>query len=187
MQVYGEAVAGDVAARQRQTYDTLLALDDAPFIVQRPAMFSPAAAAQDEANLRGSFGRFAQILLPLEYTDWVQESRAHVQSCYLGAWTSLNKVSIRGRRALEFLSRTGLNDLSGSRPGRSGITSSSTSMAGWLPRACCAGSARRSSSTPGSCDWLVWQFSQGSWDADVADNSPETGNQGYRRGPAVQA
>ena len=28
--------------------------------------------------------------------------------------------------------------------------------------------------TAGSCDWLVWQFSQGGWDAEVTDISPET-------------
>ena len=27
--------------------------------------------------------------------------------------------------------------------------------------------------TAGSCDWLAWQFSRGSWDAEVADISPE--------------
>ncbi len=66
----------DTAARQRQTYEALLKLDNAPFITERPALFSPAAAAQDEANTKGGFGRFAQILLPLEYTSWVDESLA---------------------------------------------------------------------------------------------------------------
>jgi len=28
--------------------------------------------------------------------------------------------------------------------------------------------------TAGSCDWLAWQFSQGAWDAELIDISPET-------------
>jgi hypothetical protein len=27
--------------------------------------------------------------------------------------------------------------------------------------------------TAGSCDWLLWQFSRGSWDAEVTDLSPD--------------
>ena len=102
------------AARQRQAYEALLrAGDDAPFISERPALFSPAAAAQDESNRKGAFGRFAQILLPQEYADgWLAESQAHVQSAYLGDWTSLNKVTVRGREALQFLSRSSFRDLS---------------------------------------------------------------------------
>ena len=103
----------DTAARQRQAYDTLLRTGwDAPFIEERPALFSPAAAAQDDANPKGAFGRFAQLLLPQEYADgWLAESQAHVQSAYLGDWTSLNKVTVRGRQALEFLSRLSIRDL----------------------------------------------------------------------------
>jgi hypothetical protein len=74
----------DVAARQRKTYEELVRLDDAPFITERPALFSPAAAAQDEGNLKGCFGRFAQILLPMEYTNWVEESVAR-RGCW-PAW-----------------------------------------------------------------------------------------------------
>jgi vanillate/3-O-methylgallate O-demethylase len=45
-------------------------------------LFSP-AAAQDEANAKGGYGRFARILLPLEYGSWPQEAQAHVRSAYL--------------------------------------------------------------------------------------------------------
>src|SRR6266568_2400163 len=102
----------DVVAQQRSTYEAVLRLNEAPFVTERPAMFSPAAAAQDEANTRGTFGRFAQLLLPEEYSDWVEESAAHVGSCYIGDWTSLHKVKVHGPQALEFLSRLGMRDLS---------------------------------------------------------------------------
>jgi glycine cleavage system aminomethyltransferase T len=165
-----------VAARQRQAYETLLTHDDGPFITERPAYFSPAAAAQDEANLKGAFGRFAQILLPTEYADgWQAESQAHVQSAYLGDWTSLNKVVVRGRQALQFLSRSGLRDLS-----RFSIGQVKHHVQldehGWVASEgiLYRQGAEEFTYTAGSCDWLVWQFSQGGWDADIIDISPET-------------
>jgi glycine cleavage system aminomethyltransferase T len=167
----------DVAARQRQAYDTLMRTgNEAPFIDERPALFSPAAAAQDDANPKGAFGRFAQLLLPQEYKDgWLAESQAHVQSAYLGDWTSLNKVTVRGRQALEFLSRSSYRDLSRFELGQvkhhvqldsGGYVASEGIL--------CRLGADEFQYTAGSCDWLVWQFSQGSWDAEITDISPET-------------
>jgi len=164
----------DIAARQRETYEALYRLDDAPFIAERPALFSPAAAAQDDANLKGCFGRFAQILLPLEYTNWVEESVAHVQSCYLGDWTSLNKVRVQGRQALEFLSQAGLNDLSRFEIGQikhhvqldeNGWVASEGILLRLGPE--------EFMYTAGSCDWLAWRLRQGGWDADLTDISPD--------------
>ena len=85
------------AARQRQAYEAMLNDDAEPFITGVPVLFSPAGAAQDEANPKGGYGRFAQILLPMEYGSWAQEAQAHVRSAYLGDWTSLSKVLLRGR------------------------------------------------------------------------------------------
>jgi glycine cleavage system aminomethyltransferase T len=165
----------DVAARQRQAYEAVLKHDDGPFIAERPVLFSPAAAAQDEANLKGGYGRFAQILLPLEYTSWAEESAAHVRSAYIGDWTSLNKVSIRGRQAPEFLSRSGLNNLSRFEIGqiRHHVQ---LDEHGWVASegVLCRLGEEEFVYTAGSCDWLVWQFSQGRWDAEVTDISPET-------------
>jgi glycine cleavage system aminomethyltransferase T len=165
------------AARQREAYEALLlAGNDAPFISERPALFSPAAAAQDDANPKGAFGRFAQILLPQEYADgWLAESQAHVQSAYLGDWTSLNKVTVRGRQALEFLSRSSFRDLSRFEIGQV-KHHVQLDEHGWVAS---EGIVYRLGEeefryTAGSCDWLVWQFSQGGWDAQVTDISPET-------------
>ena len=165
------------AARQRQAYDALLRTgNDAPFIDERPALFSPAAAAQDDANPKGTFGRFAQLLLPQEYADgWLAESQAHVQSAYLGDWTSLNKVTVRGRQALEFLSRSSIRDLSRFEIGQI-KHHVQLDEHGWVAS---EGILYRLGEeefryTAGSCDWLVWQFSQGSWDAEITDISPET-------------
>jgi glycine cleavage system aminomethyltransferase T len=138
------------------------------------ALFSPASAAQDDANPRGSFGRFAQILLPLEYTDWVEESAAHVRTCYLGDWTSLSKVRVRGRQAREFLSWLGMNDLS-----RFAIGQIKHHVQldenGWIASegVLCRLGDEEFVYTAGSCDWLLWQFTRGDWDAEVSDVSPD--------------
>lgn len=137
-------------------------------------LFSPAVAAQDEANPKGGYGRFAQLLLPLEYTDWVEESLAHVESCYLGDWTSLSKVRVRGRQALEFLSWAGMNDLSRFHIGQI-KHHVQLDENGWVAS---EGVLIRLGDeefvyTAGSCDWLLWQFGRGTWDAEVADLSAD--------------
>jgi vanillate/3-O-methylgallate O-demethylase len=163
------------AARQRQAYEAMLNDDTGPFITGVPVLFSPAGAAQDEANPKGGYGRFAQILLPMEYGSWAQEAQAHVRSAYLGDWTSLSKVVLRGRQALEFLATAGLNDLSRFETGqvRHHVQ---LDEHGWVAS---EGVLVRLGEeefgyTAGSCDWLAWRFSQGNWDAELADISPET-------------
>jgi glycine cleavage system aminomethyltransferase T len=163
-----------VAARKRQAYEAMLNDDAGPFITGVPVLFSPAGAAQDEANVKGGYGRFAQILLPLEYGSWGQEAQAHVRSAYLGDWTSLSKVLLRGRQGLEFLSRAGLNNLSrfGTGQVRHHVQLDGN---GWVAS---EGILIRLGEeefiyTAGSCDWLAWQFSQGRWDAELTDISPE--------------
>lgn len=164
-----------VAARQRRAYEAMLNDDAGPFVTGVPVLFSPAGAAQDEANVKGGYGRFAQILLPLEYGSWAQEAQAHVRSAYLGDWTSLSKVLLRGRQSLEFLSRAGLNDLSRFETGqvRHHVQLDEN---GWVAS---EGILIRLGEqefmyTAGSCDWLTWQFSHRGWDAELTDISPET-------------
>ena len=164
----------DIGARQRSTYEDLVRTDGAPFIAERPALFSPAAAAQDEGNLRGIFGRFAQILLPLEYTAWVEETQAHIRSCYIGDWTSLHKVRIQGRQALEFLARLGMRDLSRFETGQIKHhvqldEHGNIASEGVL----CRQGPEDFVFTAGSCNWLLWQFSLDPWDAQVTDISPD--------------
>jgi glycine cleavage system aminomethyltransferase T len=164
----------DIAAQQRRTYQSLLDHNDGPFITERPPLFSPAAAAQDEANAKGTFGRFAQVLLPLEYTNWVDESLAHLRTCYLGDWTSLNKVTIRGPQALEFLGRLGMNSLSRFEIGQI-KHHIQLDEHGWVASegVLCHVGPEEFVYTAGSCDWLRWQFSTGDWDAEVVDVSPD--------------
>ncbi|MFD7811547.1 aminomethyl transferase family protein [Streptomyces sp. NPDC059785] len=164
-----------IADRQRAAYEAIAASGaDAPFLTERPALFSPAAAAQDILNVRGTYGRFAQILLPMEYSHWTEEATAHVRSCYLGDWTSLHKVRLRGPQAFAFLGQLGMRDLSRFETGQikhhvqldeNGYVASE----GVLTRT----SEQEFVYTAGSCDWLLWQLSQGEWDAEATDISAE--------------
>ncbi|MER5428515.1 aminomethyl transferase family protein [Streptomyces sp. NPDC002588] len=163
-----------MAEAQRSTYESVLRLRDAPFVAERPAYFSPAAAAQDESNPQGAYAPFAQILLPLEYTGWIEECAAHVTSCYLGDWSSLHKVVVRGRQALDFLAWLGIRDLSRFEHGQikhhvqldqNGLVASEGIL--------CRLDEEEFLYTAGSGDWLIWQLSQGSWDAEVEDVSPD--------------
>ena len=163
------------AARQRQAYEAMLSGAAGHFSTGVPVLFSPAGAAQDEANGKGGYGRFAQLLLPQEYGSWAQEAQAHVRSAYLGDWTSLSKLLLRGPQALEFLSRSGLNDLSRCAVGqvRHHVQLDGN---GWVAS---EGILVRVGEeefiyTAGSTDWLAWQFSQGSWNVELSDISPET-------------
>ncbi|MEU6256739.1 aminomethyl transferase family protein [Streptomyces sp. NPDC047043] len=164
----------DMAEAQRSTYEAVLRLKDASFIAERPAYFSPAAAAQDQSNAQGAFAHFAQILLPLEYTDWTEECAAHVTSCYLGDWSSLHKVVVRGRQALEFLAWLGIRDLSRFEHGQI-KHHVQLDQNGWVASEgiLCRLGEEEFLYTAGSGDWLIWQLSQGSWDAEVEDVSPD--------------
>ncbi|MER6957850.1 aminomethyl transferase family protein [Streptomyces sp. NPDC000618] len=164
----------DGMARQRDTYEAVLRLREARFVAERPPLFSPAVAAQDEANARGAFGHFAQTLLPLEYSGWVDESAAHVRSCYIGDWTALHKVSIRGRQALEFLGRLGMRDLSRFETGQI-KHHVQLDENGWVASegVLCRVGIEEFVYTAGSCDWLLWQLSEGGWDAEAIDISPD--------------
>ena len=164
----------DVSAQQRQTYEAVVKLADAPFIVERPPLFSPAAAAQDRSQAAGRFGTFAQMLLPLEYTTWVEENQAHVQSCYLGDWTPLNKVSVRGPQALDFLSRLGVANLSTFEVGQVKHHLQLDELGRIASEGVlCRLDREEFYYTAGSADWLRWQFSLGTWDAVVEDVSPD--------------
>jgi glycine cleavage system aminomethyltransferase T len=170
---HSEPDQGAVTSRQRRTYEDVVRLSDAPFVVERPPLFSPAAAAQD-ATAIGTLGQFAQMLLPQEYTTWTEESVAHVQTCYLGDWSPLHKVRVRGSDALAFLSWLSYRDLSSFAVGEikhhvqldhNGFVASE----GVLRRT----GPEEAVYSAGSCNWLVWQATQRDGDVEVEDISPD--------------
>lgn len=163
-----------VGAQQRQTYEAVVKLAGAPFVTERPPLFSPAVAAQDHSNAAGRFGQFAQMLLPVEYTNWVEENQAHVQSCYIGDWTPLNKISVRGPQALDFLSWLGVANLSAFEIGQIKHHIQLDEMGRIASEGVlCRLDREEFLYTAGSADGLSWQFSCGNWDASVCDISPD--------------
>jgi vanillate/3-O-methylgallate O-demethylase len=91
---------------------------DREFYLERPAVFSPAAAAQDASNSSRMLWNWAPIWLPWEYTNWLEEGRSFHESAYIGDWSGLVKVNFKGPDALAFLTHVGTNDLSTFRVGR---------------------------------------------------------------------
>ncbi|MDR7184348.1 glycine cleavage system aminomethyltransferase T [Microbacterium trichothecenolyticum] len=161
-------------ADQRERYDRLKADPRGAFDRERPAIFSPAAAAQDEGNGRTTVKRFGPLYLPSEYTGWSEEAAAHVESAYLGDWSSLAKVHVRGPEALSFLGWLGMNDLSRFELGQVKHHVQLDEHG----RVASEGILLRLGDdeflyTAGSGDWLLWQLSQGEWDATADDISPE--------------
>lgn len=159
----------------RDIYDAVKADPTAPLTVERPPLFGPAAAAQDEVNPTSAVGRFGAMLLPLEYTTWVDESTSHVDTCYLGDWSPLSKARIQGPGADEFLSRLGTNDLSAFRVGASKHHLQLDDN-GWIAS---EGILRRTGSqeyvyTAGSTSWLQWQAGLIGREVEVTDASAES-------------
>lgn len=155
-------------------YDAFKKDPNAPLVIERPPLFSSAAAAQDEGNPTAAVGRFGAMLLPLEYTSWVDESASHVDTCYLGDWSPLSKAQIRGPGAHEFLSRLGTNNLGKFRLGTS-KHHVQLDENGWIAS---EGILRRTGEqeyvyTAGSTSWLHWQAGQIGGDVEVTDVSAQ--------------
>lgn len=164
----------DLTARQREDYARLKANPRGPFIEATPAIFSPAAAAQDEGNGRTTVKRFGPQFLPSEFTDWSQEATAHVETAYLGDWSPLAKVVVHGPGALAALSYLGMNDLSRFELGQI-KHHVQLDENGWVAS---EGVLLRLADdeflyTAGSGDWLLWQLSKGEWDAAGEDISAD--------------
>jgi glycine cleavage system aminomethyltransferase T len=82
-----------------------------PFYFERPAVFSPAAAAQEGNGACFMMWRFISQWIPWQYTDFIDESLSFHESAYLGDWSALTKFRIKGPDALSFLSAYTVNDL----------------------------------------------------------------------------
>lgn len=175
----------------REAYESMRRAPDAPFITERPPLFSPAAAAQEESQAGTTLRRFGPMFLPLEYTSWIDEATAHVETCYLGDWTPLSKVRVTGTGALEFLSRLGVNNLA-----RFEIGAVKHHLQlddnGWIAS---EGILRRTGEqeyvyTAGSTQWLVWQAGESGFDVEITDITSQTfvfGVQGPRSLDVLQS
>jgi vanillate/3-O-methylgallate O-demethylase len=85
---------------------------DKPFYIERPAVFSPAAAAQEGNGACSMMWRFISEWLPWQYTNFIDESLSFHETAYLGDWSALTKFRVKGPDALKFLSAYTTNNLS---------------------------------------------------------------------------
>ncbi|GAA2229253.1 hypothetical protein N1031_06210 [Herbiconiux moechotypicola] len=164
----------DEANLFRDTYLAFKKASSGPLVTERPPLFSPAAAAQDAGTAKTAVGRFGPQYLPLEYSDWAEESIAHVTSCYIGDWSGLAKTRVRGPQAREFLSGLGMNDLSRFDIGQIKHHVQLDQNA-WIAS---EGILLRTGDdefvyTAGSGEWLLWQLAQGDWEVEADDISPD--------------
>ncbi|MDF2050482.1 glycine cleavage T C-terminal barrel domain-containing protein [Arthrobacter sp. Cr_A7] len=142
--------------------------------VERPAVFSPAAAAQDASNGSRMLWNWAPIWLPWEYTSWLEEGRSFHDTAYIGDWSGLVKVKIKGPQAFEFLSYVGTNDLSNFGVGRvkhhvqvnengmiaaQGVLYRVAEDEFWF--------------TGGSAYWTYYMLEEGGWDAKAEVDSAD--------------
>ncbi|HWH95284.1 MAG TPA: glycine cleavage T C-terminal barrel domain-containing protein [Baekduia sp.] len=165
---------GPIAARQRQRYSDLVGKADRPFDVERAAVFSPAAPAQDPAAPKGLYFRWTPLHLVHEYTDWWHESQAHTQTCYIGDWTAISKIRVHGPDALTFLTQVGMNDLS---QFESGQVKHHVQL-DEDGRVAAEGVLYRAGDddfvyTGGTGSWTTWRFGLGDWDAQIEDIAAE--------------
>lgn len=82
-----------------------------PFYIERPAVFSPAAAAQEGNGACSMMWRFISEWLPWQYTNFIDESLSFHETAYLGDWSALTKFRVKGPDALNFLSAYTTNNL----------------------------------------------------------------------------
>lgn len=159
--------------RFRDDYWSSLQLDR-PFYSQRPAAFSPAAAAQEHYAESAIMWKFISQWIPWQYTDYHDESMSFHESAYLGDWSSLPKFRISGPDAVRFLSAYCGNSFRTFEVGQvkhSIQTNEEGKVVGegvLYKRP--DGSFRY---TGGGAYWLNYWFLEGDWDAEAALDTPD--------------
>lgn len=142
--------------------------------LDRPAVFSPAAAAQDAANGSRIMWNWAPIWLPYEYKSWMKEGRSFHDTAYIGDWSGLVKVNIKGPDAFKFLSYVGTNDLKKLAIGRvqhhvQVNENGHLAAQGVLYRV----GEDEFLFTGGSAYWTYYMLQQGNWDAEASVESAD--------------
>ncbi|MGJ7530565.1 glycine cleavage T C-terminal barrel domain-containing protein [Variovorax sp. GB1P17] len=69
----------------------------------------PHATAVPVRNETVNYTRFGASFEPSEYTNWVDESMSWKTTCYIGDWSPLGKLIVKGPDALRFFSDIAIN------------------------------------------------------------------------------
>ncbi len=72
----------------------------------------PHAAAIPVARDVHTYTKFGATFEPWEYTGWIDESMSWKDALYIGDWSPLAKLRVRGRDALKFFSAIAVNSFS---------------------------------------------------------------------------
>jgi glycine cleavage system aminomethyltransferase T len=76
---------------------------------QKASAALPHAPALPVARDVHTYTQFGASFEPWEYTDWIDESMSWKDALYIGDWSPLAKMRVRGRDALTFFSRIAVN------------------------------------------------------------------------------
>lgn len=147
---------------------------DKPFYLERPPLFGPAAAAQEGYGTCQVMTRFITNWIPWQYTNFVEEGMSFHETAFLGDWSSLIKLSIKGPDAQKFLSQYSTNDVHRFPFGlvkHAVQTDEKGQVAG-------EGVLYRVAEDHfkyqgGGADWLMHWFKNGKWDAEAKIDSPD--------------
>jgi vanillate/3-O-methylgallate O-demethylase len=77
--------------------------------IQKQTLSLPHAPAVPVAREVHTYTRFGTTFEPWEYTDWIDESMSWKDTLYIGDWSPLAKMRVRGPEALEFFSSIAVN------------------------------------------------------------------------------
>ncbi|HTF94140.1 MAG TPA: aminomethyl transferase family protein, partial [Verrucomicrobiae bacterium] len=148
---------------------------DKPFYVERPPLFSPAAAAQENHGACQVMVRFITNWIPWQYTNFVDEGMSFHKTAMLGDWSSLIKLRIKGPDAAKFLSHHTTNNLAKFALGQikhAVQTDEEGKVAGEgvLFKVTDDDFAYQG----GGADWLNHWLQKGKWDAEARIDSPDT-------------
>lgn len=139
-----------------------------PFWIERPPLFSSAAAAQEIANSSRIWRQWGDTFIAWQYGEWVDEALAVYRSAFLGDWSAISKVTVKGPEAQKFLEHVGVADLSRLEVGhlRHFV------MCNEVGKIATEGVLVRIAHdeyyyTAGGGEWLTYQIGLGRWDATV--------------------
>jgi vanillate/3-O-methylgallate O-demethylase len=77
--------------------------------IQKQTLGLPHAPAVPIARKVHTYTRFGTTFEPWEYTDWIDESMSWKDTLYIGDWSPLAKMHVRGPEALKFFSSIAVN------------------------------------------------------------------------------
>lgn len=76
---------------------------------QKSSAALPHAPALPLVRKASTYTRFGTSFEPWEYTDWIDESLSWKEALYIGDWSPLGKMKVKGRDALKFFSSIAVN------------------------------------------------------------------------------